>query len=85
MIQNNCYIRKTENIEHSVKKASFKYQNYPSITKFKCIMKLKIFPLSIFSLFNRESERYNKTLDTKKACPDGGVPLKLIKKTYFQD
>ena len=51
MIQNNCYIRKTENIEHSVKKALFKYQNHPSVTKFKDIMKLKIFPLSIFSLF----------------------------------
>ena len=51
IIENTCYIRKTENIEDPVKKASFKYQNHPSITNIKDTMRSKIFPLSVSSLF----------------------------------
>ena len=51
IIQNKCYIRKTENIEDPVKKASFMDQNHPSITNITGIMKSKIFPLPVSSLF----------------------------------
>ena len=40
-IQNECYIRKTGNIEDPVKKAIFKYQYHLSITNIKGIMKSK--------------------------------------------
>ena len=33
--QNECYIRKTGNLENPVKKASFKYQYHPSVTNIK--------------------------------------------------
>ena len=51
IIQNKCYIRKTENIEDPVKKALFKDQNHPSIANFEDIMKSKMYPLSVSSLF----------------------------------
>ena len=51
IIQNKCYIRKTENIEGPVKKGSFKDQNHPSVTNIKDIMKSKMFSLSVSSLF----------------------------------
>ena len=51
IIQNKCYIRKTENIEDPVKETSFKDENHPSITNIKHIMKSKIFPLSFSILF----------------------------------
>ena len=42
IIQNDCYIRKTGNIEDPIKKASFKYWYRPSITRtIKDIMKSK--------------------------------------------
>ena len=50
IMQNKSYIRKAKNIEDLVKKASFKYQNHPSITNIKDIMQSKIFPLSVSSL-----------------------------------
>ena len=53
IIQNKCYIRKTENIEDPVKKASFKDQNHPSITNIKEIIKSKIYPLLVSSLFQQ--------------------------------
>ena len=49
IIQNKCYIRKTEKIEDPVKKVSFK--DHPSITNIKDVMKSKILPLSVSSLF----------------------------------
>ena len=47
IIQNKCYIQKTENIQDPVKKN----QNHPSKTNIKDIIKSKIFPLSVSSLF----------------------------------
>ena len=41
IIQNECYLQKTRNIEDPAKKASFKYQYHPSITNIKHIMKSK--------------------------------------------
>ena len=43
IIQNDCYIQKTGNIEDPTKKASFKYRYHPSITNIKDIMKSKNF------------------------------------------
>ena len=40
IIQNECYIRKTGNIEDPVKKASFKYQYHPSVTNAKTVSSL---------------------------------------------
>ena len=60
IIQNECYIRKSEKIEDPVKNPSFKYQYHPSITNIKDIMKSKKYFLSQFpACFNRQSERYN--------------------------
>ena len=59
--QNECYIRKIGNIENPVKKASFKYQYYPSITNIKDIMKST--NISSFSFqpvsIDKECQRYN--------------------------
>ena len=44
IIQNDCYIRKTGNIEDPIKKASFKYWYHSSITNIKYIMKSKKIP-----------------------------------------
>ena len=41
IIQNDCHIRKTGNIEDPIKKASVKYRYHPSITNIKDIMKSK--------------------------------------------
>ena len=88
IIQNECYIWKTGNIEDPVKKASFKNRYHPSITNIKYIMRSK--NISSFSfqpvLIDKVKDKI-KTLNTKKACPDGHIPVKLIKwiKTSFQD
>ena len=42
--QNDCYIRKTGNIEDPIKEASFKYRYHPNITNIKDIMKSKNIP-----------------------------------------
>ena len=80
IIQNEYYIRKTGNIEDPVKKASFKYQYHPSITNIKDIMKSK--NISSFSFQPVSIDKVKdiiKTLNTKKACPDRDIPVKLIK------
>ena len=58
----------TKNRKHrgsSKKKASFKYQYHPSITSIKDIMK------SIDKVSTDKVKDIIKTLNTKKACPDG--------------
>ena len=80
IIQNECYIRKTGNVEDPVKKASFKYQDHRRITNIKDIMKSK--NISSFSFQPVSIDKVKdiiKTLNTKKACPDGDIPVKLIK------
>ena len=72
----------TKNRKHrgSSKKASFKYQYHPSITYIKDIMKSK--NISSFSFQPVSIDKVKdviKTLNTKKACPDGAIPVKLIK------
>ena len=56
-----CYIRKTGNIEDPVKKALFKYQYHPSITKIKDIMKSKS-----ISSFNSQPVSIGKVKDIIK-------------------
>ena len=80
IIQNDCYIRKTGNIEDPIKKASFKYRYHPSITNIKDIMKSKNIPSFSFQPVSIDKVKdIIKTLNTKKACPDGDIPVKLIK------
>ena len=80
IIQNECYLQKTRNIDDPAKKASFKYQYHPSITNIKHIMKSK--NISSFSFQSVSIDKVKdiiKTRTTKKACPDGNLPVKLIK------
>ena len=80
LIQNDCYIRKTGNIEDSIKKASFKYQYHPSITNIKDIIKPK--NISSFSFQPVSIDNVKdiiKTLNTKKVCLDRDIPVKLLK------
>ena len=64
----------------SKKKASFKYQYRPSITNIKDIMLSKNISCFIFQPVSLDKVKdIIKTLNTKKACPDGDVPVKLIK------
>ena len=80
IIQNECYIRKTGNIEDPIKKASFMYRYHPSITNIKDIMKSKNIPSFSFQPVSIDKVKdIIKTLNTKKACPDGDIPVKLIK------
>ena len=72
----------TKNRKHggSSKKISFKYQYLRSITNIKDIMKSK--NISSFSFQPVSIDKVKdiiKTLNTKKACPDGDIPVKLIK------
>ena len=63
--QNECYIRKTRNIEDLVKKASFKYQFHPSITNIKDIMKSKkISPFSLQPFLIDKMKDIIETLNT---------------------
>ena len=79
MIKNECYIRKTGNIEDPVKK-TFKYHYHPRITIIKDIMKSKnISSFSFPPVSIHKVKDITKTLNTKKACPDGHIPVKLIK------
>ena len=74
------YIRKTGNIEDPIKKASFKYRYHPSITNIKYIMKSKNVPSFSFQPLSIDKVKdIIKTLNAKKACPDGDIPVKLIK------
>ena len=75
IIQNKCYIQKTETIEDPVKKN----QNHPSKTNIKDIIKSKIFPPSVSSLFIDKAKDIIETLNTKKPFPGSDVPVKLIK------
>ena len=73
-------IQKTENIEDLVQKASFLCQHHPSIKYINCIMKSK--NICCFSFQPVSIDKVKdiiKTLNTKKACPDGNLPVKLIK------
>ena len=80
IIQNDCYIRKTGNIKDPIKKASFKYQYHPSITNIKDIMKSRNIPSFSFQPVSIDKVKdIIKTLNTKKACPNGDIPVKLIK------
>ena len=79
IIQDDCYIRKTENVEDLVKKASFQYWYNPSIANIKDIMKSKNISSFSFQPVSIDKVKDIKTLNTKKACPDGGIPVKLIK------
>ena len=79
IIQDDCYIRKTENVEDLVKKASFQYRYNPSIVNIKDIMKSKNISSFSFQPVSIDKVKDIKTLNTKKACPDGGIPVKLIK------
>ena len=88
IIQNECHIQKTGNIEYPVKKASVKYQYHPSVTNIKDIMKSK--NISSFSFQPISIDKVKdiiKTINTKKVFPDGGIPVKLIKinEASFQD
>ena len=72
----------TKNKKHwgsSKKKASFKYQNHPTITNIKGIIKSKIFPLSFQAVSIDKVKDMIKTLNTEKVSPDGDIPVKLIK------
>ena len=71
IIPNGCQTRKTGHVENLVKKASFKYQDHPSITNIKEIMKSKkmsSFSFQLVSIVNVKD--IIKTLNTKKTCPD---------------
>ena len=79
-MQNDCYIRKTGNIENPIKKASFKYRYHPSITNIKDIMKSKNIPSFSFQPVSiNKVKDIIKTPNTKKVSPDGDTPVKLIK------
>ena len=80
IIKNECYIRKTRNIDDPVKKASFKYQYHPSITNIKDILKSKsISSFSFQPVSIGKVKDVIKILKTKKASPEGDIPVKLIK------
>ena len=80
IMQNDCYIRKTGNIENPIKKASFKYRYHPSITNIKDIMKSKNIPSFSFQPVSiNKVKDIIKTPNTKKVSPDGDTPVKLIK------
>ena len=70
IIQNECYIRKTGNIEDAVKKHHCcKYLYHPSIANIKYIMKSKT--ISSFSFQPVSIEKVKDTikiLNTEKAC-----------------
>ena len=71
IIPNGCQTRKTGHVENLVKKALFKYQDHPSITNIKEIMKsknLSSFSFQPVSIVNVKD--IIKTLNTKKTCPD---------------
>ena len=81
-------IQKTGNIEDLVQKASFLCQHHPSIKYIKGIMKSKnICSFSFQPVSIDKVKDIIKTRTTKKACPDGNLPVKLIKwmGTSFQD
>ena len=80
IIQNECHVLKTGNIEDPVKKASVKYQYHPSVTDIKDIMKSK--NISSFSFQPALMDKVKdiiKTSNTTKICPDGDIPVKFTK------
>ena len=67
-------------MEGPVKKSSFKYQYHPSMTNIKEIMKSKnISSFNFQSVSIDKVKEIIKTLNTKKASPDGDIPVKLTK------
>ena len=84
IIQNNCCIRKTGKIEDAIKKASFKYRYHPSITNIKSIMKSKNIPSFSFQPISIDKVKdIIKTPNTKKAFPDGDIPVNLGKMNEY--
>ena len=79
LIQNDCYIRKTGNIEDPLKKASFKYRYHPSISNIKDMKSKNIPSLSFQPVSVDKVKDIIKTLNTKKACRDSDIPVKLTK------
>ena len=80
IIQNECHVLKTGNIEDPVKKASVKYQYHPSVTDIKDIMKSK--NISSFSFQPALMDKVKdiiKTRNTTKIYPDGDIPVKFTK------
>ena len=63
----------------SSKKISFKYQYHPSITNIKDMKSKNISSFSFQPVSIDKVKDIIKTLNTKKACPDGDIPVKLIK------
>ena len=75
-MQNECY-RKHQG---SIKKTSFQYQYHPSTTNIIYIIKTKNIPSFTFQTVSIDKVKdVIKTLNTKKECPDGVIPVKLIK------
>ena len=65
-------------------KKTFKYQYHPSITNIKYIMKSENISLFSFQLVSIDKVKdIIKTLNTKKACPDGDIPVKRIKMNEY--
>ena len=79
IIQNKCYIGITENIKYAEKKALCKYRNHPSLTISKTLYYQKDFLCQCQSVSIDKVKDIMKTLNIKKACSKGDVPLKLIK------
>ena len=61
------------------KKASFKYRYHPSVTNIKDMKSKNIPSLSFQPVSVDKVKDIIKTLNTKKACPDGDIPVKLTK------
>ena len=73
-------MRKTGNIEDPIKKASFKYWYHATITNTIDIMKSKSILFFSFQPVSIDKVKVIiKTFNTRKACPDGDIPVKLIK------
>ena len=88
VIQNKCYIRKTENIEDSVKKSIIQVSESSYYNKYQRHYEIKnIFSASFQPVLIDNVKDTIKALNTKKACPDGDVPVKPIKmnEDIFQD
>ena len=78
IIQNDCQIPKTGNIEYPIKRVSFKYKDHPSITNIRDIMKSKnISTFSFQPVSIDDVKDIIKTLNAKKGL-DGDKLVKLV-------
>ena len=79
VIQNDCHIKKNTNDRGSSKKTLLKYQDYPSITNIKDIMKSENFSSFSFQpVVIDKVKDITETLNTKKVCLDSDMLVKLI-------